>query len=197
MPVFPVLGKQRQIRILRSLSTTKRERERERHPLLGLALVQICSKFLLCMTVGAGSLSKLPASVDFSVCRRTVRLSCRDAGYPRSSGEKLWSEKQSLGGCRSPSSKKRWAQPEPLSAWACWPCPLQLVLVQCNQTEMTLRATYWHTPLQLRNNEAGSLPSLELSYPLPGQARRVDDIEIPACQQDPSLPIHEGVLPEP
>lgn len=77
------------------------------------------------------------------------------------------------------------------------PIPLQLVLVQCNQTEMTLRATYWHTPLQLRNNEAGSIPSLELSYPLPGQARRADDVEIPDWQQDPSLPTHEGVLPEP
>lgn len=77
------------------------------------------------------------------------------------------------------------------------PTPLQLVLVQCNQTEMTFRAIYWHPSLQLRNNEAGSLPSLELSYPLPGQARRAADVEVPAWQRDSSLSTHEGALPEP
>lgn len=77
------------------------------------------------------------------------------------------------------------------------PAPLQLVLVQCNQTEMASRATSWHPPFQLRNNETGSPPGLELPSPPPGQARRAAAVEIAAWQQDPCLPTHEGVLPEP
>lgn len=140
-------------------------------------------------------LSKAPATVDFSVCRENTQALMQGCRAPQElRREALVREAVSGGFSETQVARRGGPSLSHSLPGLAGPAPLQLVLVQCNQTEMTLHATYWHPPFQLRNNEAGSLSSLELPYPLPGQARRADNVEIPAWQQYPS---HKGVLPEP